>query len=685
MGVASIVASALPARRRAPDAQVFDPNESHVGRELARRSNGSLQAAGYRVRQADADVQRRLLQPWQARAFNYYDLLGEIKYASQFYARMLSPLRLYVGKKNEKGDVEEVEATGPNAEIVGLLERIQDPGGGRSGLLGSYGRLMFLVGEGYLFVSKDKDTDEEQWEMLSTDELRITGSGYSRYRAPSMGVEEYQEPPDDESAPGAFEPVEDDDAVAYRLWRRHPRYSMLADATLQGVLDLCEELVLLTQAVRARARSRLAGSGILFIPEGISPKPLEPLGDEDPAADPFIRALTNAMMAPIVEEGTASAVVPLVVRASGDQIDKVRHVQIIDPMQLYPETGLRTECIHRIAIGLDMPPEELEGKSDANHWTVWMIDEQTWKAHGQPVAQQLCDDLTAAYFRPALRALKVSDWADFQIAYDATAVINHPDRGKDAKDLYDRRAIGKRTLRDATGFDDDDAPTDEELYEQLGVQIRDASLAVYGIPSVKAGGIEPAAGEVISPAGSATAPVGTQSSEVDKGPPAEPTGPDTPGESEDVEAQVASANGGGYGPILAERVRGAADLALWRARELAGARVKGYAKRDPESLSTLEGVKNGQACAALGRDRVHKLRANEAQLVDGAGDLIVDALRMWGIGGDVADTIAEQLERHAARTLYDDRPAALPAGFLNYLRGAVTAAEAAKLAAEDEA
>jgi hypothetical protein len=498
-----------------PPQRLSDPNSVtgaagnafRQSRTRGLEDRNALVAAGFRVRHADTDSLRRLIMPWQARSFAYYDLLGEIKFASQFYARMLSPLRLYAAKLDENGDWIELgqKAAGKEAspalssddqKAVAALDRIQDPGGGREKLLGSYGRLMFLVGETIMLCSKDPETEDEQWEMLSTDELRITGDVMMRFKAPSLNAEEYREPEDDD-----FEPVDERYAVPYRLWKQHPRYSMWADATMQGVLDLCEELVLLTQAVRARARSRLAGPGILFIDEAITgPAPPEPLPGEDPQEDPYLQRLTQAMTLPIVNEGTAGAVVPLLSRVSvpeGKSVrDMVYHLQIMDPAQLYPETGLRTEIIHRIAVGLDMPPEELEGKSDANHWTVWIIDEQTWKAHGMPVANQLVSDLTGSYFRPQLREDGVTDWKKYAIRYDPADVINHPDRTKDAKELYALRAIGKKALRGAANFDEEDAMTKEELAEAVGIATRDSSLAWDGIPSVKPGGLETQPGVV---------------------------------------------------------------------------------------------------------------------------------------------------------------------------------------------
>lgn len=618
--------------------------ESQAGRDY-------LNASGFKINRKDAETMRRLPQLWQAKAFAYYDLLGEIKYAASFYSRSLAALRLYVGKLDEQGEVVEVDS---EPDIQEFLERIRDPGGGRSNLLASYGRLMFLAGECMLFVSKNPDTEEEQWEMLSTDELRFTGSSYVRYAAPSLPAENFSIPSDDD-----YEPVDDKSAVAYRFWKRHPRYSMTADSTMQGVLELCEELLLLTQAVRARARSRLAGSGILFVSDDFGPPPLDTGNDEDPNEDVFLEALTDAMTAPIIDEGTASAIVPLVVRGSTDAIkDGVRHLQIIDPTQLYPETGLRMECIKRIAIGLDMPPEVLLGVTDANHWSAWQVDESAWKAHLLPVAQQLVDDLTSAYLRPALKAAGVNNWQDYVVAFDAAAVINHPDRSKDAKDLYDRRAIGKETLREAAGFDDDDSPSEEELDEMIGIEVRDASMAKFGIPSPKSGTIEPVAGELVDKAGT----VGPN--EVAKVP---PVPPNERAKQEEPPGVLASLNG----EALAAKIIGASDLAMQRAREQAGNRIRAFAKRDPESEKLIDGLRAGQIAFTLGPERVRAMRCpGESQLVEGASGLLAEALKLWGVENPaVAELLGERIEQHAARTLYEERPSPLPPTFYHYVAG----------------
>lgn len=644
--------------------------ETVLGNPNAAGMPNSLTASGFKVSRRDADMMRRLVQPWQTRAFMYYDSLGEIKYASQFYARMLSPLRLYAAEIDKDNDVVETD----NPEAIAALERIQDPGGGRVGLLGAYGRLMFLTGEAYLFVTTDPDTGQEQWEMLSSDELRIQSGIYIRYKAPSLAAEEYREPTDPDSSETAWVPVDDNTAVAYRLWQRHPRYSMLADSTMMGVLELCEELLLLTHAVRARARSRLAGSGILLIDERISPPPLEPIPDEDPASDPLISALVNAMTLPIVNEGAASQIVPLTLRVpvadNAKVADMIHHLQIIDPTQLYPETGLRYECIKRIAIGLDMPPEILLGLEEANHWTAWQIDEQTWKGHGAPKAVQLCDDLTSSYFRPYLRdVVGLPDWDKYLISFDATDIINHPDRTSDAKDLFDRVVIGKKALREAAGFDEEDAPTEEERAERLGILTRDSSLAWFGEPAPRGGAVETAPGEIVSdqagPDGSAPTSgskppgQGSTGSSAEKGPPP----------AKDAPATDDTVIGSGATAETVARLMAASDIAVLRVREAAGSRLRSLAKKDPDMVSLIDGVKNGSVAATLGKERVHQLRISEADLVSAARDLVKDSIRMWRIDEKVAEIVAQNVEKHAARTLYDEKPTPFPATFAAYLQG----------------
>ncbi len=582
----------------------------------------------------DNDVLRRLQQGWQTRTFIYYETIGEVWYAAQFYARALSMMELYLGRVDpDTGEVEKVE---DDPELQGYVDRIQDPGGGRSNLLGAYGRLQFLTGECYLLVTLNEATGEEVWEMLSTDELRPTGEGtFTRYKAPSLNAQEIREVADEDWVPI------DGEAVAYRVWRRHPRYSALADAPMRGILDLCEELLLLTMAVRSRALSRIP-AGVFVIPDEVTLPASEAIGEEDPDEDPFLDDLEAHFEAPLQDKGSAAAVVPFIMRVGGEHADKIRMIELTDPSKFYPETGLRTECIHRMALGLDLPPEVLLGTADANHWTSWQIDEQTWKAHLQPVAQTLVDDLTSAYLRPALRADGVEAWGDYVIAFDASAVINHPDRTKDAKDLHQAMALSDEALRAANGFDETDAITDPvEMQRRLGTLLRDSSVAIYGIPG-RVTNVEPQPGQLEAPAADTTG-VSTPAESGGTGAPAEPT---SQGELPAIRA--------------ASMVAGAIELAVHNCRSLAGSRIVSRATGNSEAREIIRDVPKPLVASTLGEARTRTLCPGvpARKLVSGGSAALAATLLSWNIEHAEASRICRAVEQHAALTLFQASPGA---------------------------
>lgn len=641
------------AKRRQTSGRVLNPARMRDPGTNALRRRGSLTASGARLAVGSSGAQQQELtrQRWQQKPWFYYDNVGAIKQAAQFYARGLSMLELYAAElvpNTETGRPEVVPSNDPRA--VAALERIRDPGGGRTNLLSSYGRLMFLVGEAMLFVSANDD-GMEKWEMLSADEIRKTDSGYERTSAPAMAGQLYREPAEDDWAP-----INDETAVGYRLWRRHPHYSQLPDSPMQAVVDTAEELLMLTQAVRARIRSRLAAAGILLFDDSISPLEDVPAGEappspEDAEADPFLADLTEAMTTPIEDEGSASAVVPLTIRVKvGDDQkleDLVYHLKLVDPQQIYPEVGMREDGIKRLAIELDMPVEALLGLQDSNHWSAWMVDDDTWKVHLQPIAQQLVEDLSSAYYRPTLKEEGVDGWERFMIAYDETKVVSNPNKGKDAKDVHDRGSLSDRALRVATGFDESDAPDEDERRVWIAVHARDTQLAITGVPSspAAAGGHQDTVDSGIAP------------EEVVTEPPPE-------------DAAVASAS------YTAARVLGVCDLALLRAREAAGNRLLSLAKRDAVLTKRLRRVDTGQVAATLSAVGVESLDAPAVrELVTGARPLVLSALRQFGVADPlIAGRIADSVERHAASTLFELDPRPFPPSFRNYLDGLLTPA-----------
>lgn len=524
------------------------------------------------------------------RAWTYHELLGEINYASKFYGRGLSQVEFLA---SELVDGEWVEST--NAQAVEAVARLQIPA-----WIDAYGTMMFLVGEGLLLLTQ-AEGGEETWEFLSTDELKVTPGGrYQRIGAPGLTPHELQEAPEDATT------LLPEQAVVYRLWSRHPRYSMLADAPMHGVLDLCEELVLLTAAIRARSLNRSAGNGWLIIPEEasyIGPA----VGDEDSDEDPFMKDLTDAMTANIAEPGTSSAVVPLISRMKGDEIAKIRHVVFQQMGQdPYPEGEVRSDTIKRLAIGLDMPPEILLGLADSNHWTAWQIDEQVWEAHLLPVTLQLCNDLTKSYLRPTLEKMGL-DAKMFMVGYNEAAVVKRPDRSADAKDLHDRGALSDRALREANAFDEDDMPTETDPNTNPHVIIAQARASAGGGPLEVTGDTTP--------------------------PPAAPA---------------------------AAALLSAASVALGRCRELAGARIRTKASRFPAVESSIDRMPNERVAAQVGKANLNLLGLNPTRLVEGGAKNLLGPLADLGYPPDAALCVCAAVERYAAMTLFDAEPSGVP-------------------------
>src|SRR5512144_493059 len=179
---------------------------------------------------------------WQEQALKNYDAIGEVHFAAQSIARMMSRVRFFPATK----DGTEIES-GPPKDA---FDRIQDPGGGRARLQYNYGRLITITGEGALFLSVFEG--EERCNFLWKDELKVQSDSGLAVRLDSSRRET-----------GEI-------GVAYRMWTPHPRNSDEADSPLRAVADICRELIILTASVHATATTRMT-NGILAYAQEITP------------------------------------------------------------------------------------------------------------------------------------------------------------------------------------------------------------------------------------------------------------------------------------------------------------------------------------------------------------------------------------------------------------------------------
>lgn len=437
---------------------------------------------------------RTAAQGWQDEAWLYFDAIGEISYAFTVVSNALSRVRLYTAHVVDPA-AQPVPADPDNQTgqaSIEILDRLNSAFGGIPGLLRDAAMNIQVSGE-CLLVQRPANPfasppEPESWDIRSVDELQIGTDG----RFVIM-------PREDGDKTSAI-PLPKNAFVA-RIWRPHPRFSDSATSSMRPVLDLCAELVLLNKTFRSTERSRL-NSGMLYLPDGLSvaasPDPDAFAGDQSELADPddtsgafdagafdvadqadtdeFEEALLDAMMTPIADEESASAVVPLLVRGPADLGEKIRHIQFERTFD--DALAQRAEhVLDRIMQGLDVPKEVVKGLSSLKFSTAQIVDIQLYQAHVEPLALLICDALTTVYLRPALRSLGLpeDEIKKHVIWYDPSAVTTRPNRAEDADVGYEKHLIAGDTWRRAHNFTDDDAPTGTEIAVRMLLEKGDLS------------------------------------------------------------------------------------------------------------------------------------------------------------------------------------------------------------------
>jgi hypothetical protein len=547
---------------------------------------------------------------WQDEAWRYYDECGEAWFAANFIANCLRKVRIFAAVQPDVSQPPVAIADDAQGELgvaVAQVERLGRSDGGMGGIMAGFGLNLSVVGECVL-VGQEDILGIERWKVHSTDEVFINSAGKWATRG---------SPTDKKGTPL------EENSVAYRLWRPHPRWSEQADSPMRPLLDVIEELLILSRAIRASGRSRLAGAGMLLWPAeanlggAANPNQQSVSGQ---VVDPVLADLMNAMLTPIGDEGVAAAVVPLLMKLPSQYIDKVRHVLFERPID--PQLAAqRMELIRRMANGLDIPSQVILGIEDVNHWTGWMIDEQTFKAHLEPLVIQICGSLTAEFLRPAIGAMD-PDESDVLIWYDAAALIGHPNKAQDSKDAHDRFVLSDKGLAKNLGIPEEDMPDEAEIQARL------AREALKRMGAMRAG-------EIVQ-----TPPSGAEG--VQPGPPAE-IGQETGAQAGDQAAQDAQAASASLQVVrgasgrrsrvgwrlahrdreLRLRLNEAANHAMFRALERAGSTLRRHSSRDSAIKTMIADVDNWAVAARLGPELVAKYGVDTQSILDESFDNLV--------------------------------------------------------------
>lgn len=468
---------------------------------------------------------------WQTQGWYFYDTIGEFRYGVSWRANACSRARLTVTEPGPDGsDVQVTE--GPEVEALNALF-----GGdaGQSEMLGAVSLHLDVPGETYIVGEVEAVPDPITGEQVEVDRWAIYSN--EELTKPSKNA-----PWEIDRGDGRKRRLNPDTSVVIRLWKPHPRKWVEANSATRAVLPVLRELENLTQAVGAALDSRLAGAGVFVVPSeatfGGPPTDPASLSAASPDAmpdDAFLVKLTEAMMTSMADRTSAARVVPIVLRVPGAFLKGVQHITFSTPLD-ERSMELRTECIRRLALGIDLPPEVLLGLSDSNHWSAWQIEESALKVHVEPHLETITAGLTERWLQPAVQALGATVNPNRRINYNVDDLRMRPDRSAQAIDLFDRIELSGEALLRETGFDSGDAPDDDERALLIA---RKMALGGTLAPEQVTALLRTLGVENLPDAPTQPPPVAPSPAEA---PPAEePTTPEPPQNSRDIPAQEAVA------------------------------------------------------------------------------------------------------------------------------------------------
>lgn len=427
-------------------------------------------------REIEAFRKRRASDRWQEEAFEYLDLIGEVKFAANIISNVISRVNLFAGYVADPSQV---------PSRIGSIDHLDDDFkekadaalwllesclGGSSGLLRKMSNNLFIAGECYLVREPARISVGEppKWQVRSVDEMVVVTNPNKRAGAvPTV----FAIRPRRDAGPKDYIVLPEDTFVA-RMWRPHPRFSDEADSSMRSVLDLCNDLLLATRMSSGAMKSRL-NNGILFLPDSLATEAATPDdmdSDEQVNEEQFEESLMDALIEPISDPTSANSVTPVIVRGPAETGTQIKHITL-DRAFDNEIVKYMDKIIDRIVSGLDLPKEMITGMGTMRGSNAKIVEEEMFDSHIEPMVLLICDMLTAAFLRPALRALGFGEEIVQRavVWYDPSAVTAKPSKAEAATQGYDKNIISGDAWRRAHGFGVGDAPTQLEVAQKLAV------------------------------------------------------------------------------------------------------------------------------------------------------------------------------------------------------------------------
>ena len=402
---------------------------------------------------------------WQQEAWRLYDIVGELRFVSNWVGSACSRVRIYVAQVDDNGRVQK-EVT--NKKIAGLADTLFGGPSAKAEALRMLGINLTIAGDCFIVGRGTDDPESDEWYVVSTSELKRWGNRISQM-----------------NADGSKEDLDPNKDLVIRVWTPHPRRHLWADSPTRAAMPMLWEIERLTRFVFAQIDSRLVSAGIFPLPKEASfPDEVDEDGNPLSGSEALTQRLMRTASASLKGEGTAAGVVPIFMETPGDTLGKFQLIEFTSELSKQA-LELRNEAIRRFALAMDIEPSILSGMGEANHWGAWQIMEGQINVHIVPLMTRICDALTIAYQQPALEAIGEEDQERYVFWYDTAPLTVRPERLKDTLELYDKQLVSRETVLLAGDYKISDIPKDEEdlLRFTRELMLRDPNL--FQIPAVR--------------------------------------------------------------------------------------------------------------------------------------------------------------------------------------------------------
>lgn len=403
---------------------------------------------------------------WQNESWRFYDIIGELRFVSNWVAGAISRARLFVGKTNLNGEVEREIESPPVARLAAIP---LGSGPMQSENLRVLGINHYIPGEGFAVGPRDPD-DESPWIMVSGDQIEHSGNRI--FIKPGNGLTHRMEITQD--------------MVLLRSWTPHPRFTNLPDSPTRAAIPVLRELELLTKREFAELDSRLTGAGVWFLPQGID---FPTKDNELSGLDGFMQKVSRASSTSIKDQTSAEAMTPIGVTVPDHVLEHLERFK--EPARFWSDLSeqipnLRDQALRRLALGLDIPPDIMLGLGDSNRWNAWLSDEQVIKIHVEPLLARIAETFTIGYLHPVLARMGYNDFRRFVYAFDTAPLTVRPNRSTDALSFWDRGLLSDQAAREAGAFGDQTEPMRIEQLRRIAERAVERDPVLLTNPTISA-------------------------------------------------------------------------------------------------------------------------------------------------------------------------------------------------------